>query len=81
MNRIHMRKVSNILCILKVPKNYSFLSLKKKLIINSIYFHVIPLKKKEWRSHQLKALILLAKSIHFNLVHTTSCWPIERKTT
>ena len=57
-----MRKVSNILCILKVPKNYSFLSLKKKLIINSIYFHVIPLKKKEWRSHQLKALILLAKA-------------------
>ena len=40
-----MRKVSNILCILKVPKNYSFLSLKKinhKLNILSRN----PLKKK-----------------------------------
>lgn len=81
MNRIHMRKVSNILCILKVPKNYSFLSLKKKINHKLNILSRNPLKKKEWRSHQLKALILLAKSIHFNLGHTTSCWPIERKTT
>lgn len=81
MNRIHMRKVSNILCILKVPKNYSFLSLKKKINHKLNILSRNPLKKNEWRSHQLKALILLAKSIHFNLGHTTSCWPIERKTT
>ena len=65
MNRTHMRKVNNILCILKVPKNYSFLSLKKKINHKLNILSRNPLKKKRVEESSIKSIDSVSKKHSF----------------